>query len=55
MENAYTKTPAEALRQFDVTEERGLSEQQVRSLREKHGRNGRLDVGHAPGHDGNVC
>lgn len=39
MENAYTQTPAEALRHFDVTEERGLSEQQVHRLREKHGRN----------------
>jgi magnesium-transporting ATPase (P-type) len=39
MENAYTKTPAEALRQFQVTEEKGLSEQQVRDLRQKHGRN----------------
>jgi hypothetical protein len=41
MENAYSKTPAEVLRHFQVSEERGLSEQQVRSLREKHGRNGR--------------
>jgi Ca2+ transporting ATPase len=41
MENAYTKTPAEALRHFQVTEEKGLSEQQVTSLREKHGKNGR--------------
>lgn len=39
MENAFTKTPAEALSHFQVTEQRGLSEQQVRSLREKHGRN----------------
>lgn len=39
MENAYTKTPAEALRSFQVTEENGLSERQVRDLREKHGRN----------------
>lgn len=39
MENAYTKTPAEALKHFQVTEDRGLSEQQVRSLREKHGKN----------------
>tara|TARA_R110002003_G_scaffold129_2_gene12078 strand:- start:3978 stop:4133 length:156 start_codon:yes stop_codon:yes gene_type:complete len=40
MENAYTKTPAEALKHFQVTEEKGLSEQQVQSLREKHGKNG---------------
>lgn len=39
MENAYTRTPAEALRNFQVTEEKGLSEQQVKSLREKHGKN----------------
>lgn len=39
MENAYTKTPAEALKQFGVAEARGLSAQQVKSLREKHGRN----------------
>jgi Ca2+ transporting ATPase len=39
MENAYTKTPTEALKHFQVTEDRGLSEQQVRSLREKHGKN----------------
>ncbi|CBX90378.1 similar to calcium-transporting atpase sarcoplasmic/endoplasmic reticulum type [Plenodomus lingam JN3] len=39
MENAFTKTPAEALSQFQVSEDSGLSEQQVRSLREKHGRN----------------
>ncbi|KAF2474807.1 calcium ATPase [Lindgomyces ingoldianus] len=39
MENAYTKTPSEALRHFQVTEAKGLSEQQVRSLREKYGKN----------------
>ena len=39
MENAYTKTPVEALKHFQVSEERGLSEQQVKSLRDKHGRN----------------
>jgi hypothetical protein len=43
MENAYTKTPAEALRHFQVAEDKGLSEQQVRTLREKHGKNGMLD------------
>jgi len=42
MENAYTKTPAEALKHFQVTEEKGLSEQQVKSLREKHGKNGMM-------------
>ncbi|KAJ4318349.1 hypothetical protein N0V94_004479 [Neodidymelliopsis sp. IMI 364377] len=39
MENAYTRTPTEALKHFQVTEEKGLSEQQVKSLREKHGKN----------------
>jgi magnesium-transporting ATPase (P-type) len=39
MENAYTKTPAEALKHFQVTEEKGLSEQQVKELRAKHGKN----------------
>jgi Ca2+ transporting ATPase len=39
MENAYTKTPAEALQHFQVTEEKGLSAQQVTSLRAKHGKN----------------
>ena len=40
MENAYTKTPEEVLKHFQVTETKGLSEQQVKSLREKHGKNG---------------
>jgi Ca2+ transporting ATPase len=40
METAYTKTPAQALKHFGVTEEKGLSEQQVQSLRAKHGKNG---------------
>jgi Ca2+ transporting ATPase len=40
MENAFTKTPAEALRHFQVAEQQGLSAQQVNSLRETHGRNG---------------
>ncbi|KAF2134135.1 calcium ATPase [Dothidotthia symphoricarpi CBS 119687] len=39
MENAYTQTPGDALKHFQVTEEKGLSEQQVASLREKHGKN----------------
>ena len=42
MENAYTRTPAEALQHFQVREEQGLSDQQVASLREKHGKNGML-------------
>lgn len=40
MDNAFTRTPAEALKHFGVTEENGLSEPQVKSLREKHGKNG---------------
>jgi Ca2+ transporting ATPase len=40
MDNAYTRTPTEALKHFEVTEEKGLSEQQVKNLREKHGKNG---------------
>jgi Ca2+ transporting ATPase len=40
MDNAYTKTPAEALSHFQVEEQKGLSAQQVQSLREKHGKNG---------------
>lgn len=42
MENAYTKTPAEALKYFQVEEQKGLSAQQVQSAREKHGKNGVL-------------
>lgn len=42
MENAYTRTPAEALQHFQVREEQGLSDQQVASLREKYGKNGML-------------
>jgi Ca2+ transporting ATPase len=40
MENAYTKTPGEALKHFQVTEEKGLSEQQVKKQLEKYGKNG---------------
>ncbi|CAN9425737.1 unnamed protein product [Alternaria alternata] len=39
MENAYTKTPAQALKYFQVEEQKGLSAQQVQSAREKHGKN----------------
>ncbi|KAL5117176.1 hypothetical protein ACEQ8H_004864 [Pleosporales sp. CAS-2024a] len=39
MENAFTKTPAEALQHFHVTEEHGLTAQQVHELRVKHGKN----------------
>ena len=40
MENAYTKSAADALQQFGVTEAKGLSVQQVESARQKYGRNG---------------
>jgi len=40
MENAFTKTPAEALKHFGVIEQRGLSESQVLDARQKHGKNG---------------
>ena len=40
MENAFTKSHAQALSHFGVTEEKGLSEQQVLSARQKHGKNG---------------
>ncbi|KAF2749436.1 calcium ATPase [Sporormia fimetaria CBS 119925] len=39
MENAYTKTPAAALKHFQVTEHGGLSESQVQEARQKHGKN----------------
>ena len=44
MENAFIKTPSEALKHFGATEEKGLSAQQVQSLRQKHGRNGTSDA-----------
>jgi Ca2+ transporting ATPase len=53
MENAFTKTPAEALRHFQVVEQQGLSAQQVNSLREKHGKNGMFNA--RVGAVGNVC
>ena len=40
MDNAYTRTPAEVLQHFQVTEQKGLSESQVQDLRSKHGKNG---------------
>jgi Ca2+ transporting ATPase len=40
MDNAYTRTPAEVLQHFQVTEQKGLSESQVNDLRTKHGKNG---------------
>lgn len=40
MENAYTRTPSEALKHFAVTEAKGLADHQVQTLRQKHGKNG---------------
>ena len=40
MDNAYIKTPGEALKHFQATEEQGLSEQQVSAARQKYGKNG---------------
>ncbi|KAG0651179.1 Calcium pump [Hyphodiscus hymeniophilus] len=39
MENAYTKSTSEVLKFFSVSEARGLTDSQVASSREKHGRN----------------
>jgi Ca2+ transporting ATPase len=40
MENAFSRSTAEALKYFSVTEQKGLSEAKVHALREKYGRNG---------------
>jgi hypothetical protein len=42
MENAYTKTTEEVLKYFSVSEAKGLTEEQVKESRRKHGRNGRI-------------
>ena len=42
MENAYTRSPGEALKHFQVSEQNGLSEQQVLSQRKKYGKNGKF-------------
>ncbi|KAF2730399.1 calcium ATPase [Polyplosphaeria fusca] len=39
MENAFTRTPGEALKNFGVIEAKGLSEQQVKQQQQKHGKN----------------
>ncbi|KAF2200031.1 calcium ATPase [Delitschia confertaspora ATCC 74209] len=39
MDNAYNKTTGEALKHFQVTEQNGLSEQQVSAQRQKYGKN----------------
>lgn len=40
MEAAYLSSPYEALDQFSVSEEKGLSDAQVRKAVDKYGRNG---------------
>lgn len=40
MDNAYVRSTQDVLDQFGVTEQAGLSESQVVSSRQKHGRNG---------------
>lgn len=40
MDHAFTRSPAELLRDFGVSEDAGLTQNQVLRLREKHGSNG---------------
>lgn len=40
MENSYILSGEEALKYFEVSEDTGLSEDQVNTLREKYGSNG---------------
>lgn len=40
MEAAYLSSPEEALRNFDVAEEKGLSDLQVQKATAQYGRNG---------------
>jgi Ca2+ transporting ATPase len=44
MENAFAKSTSEVLKFFQVSEAHGLTEAQVSASREKHGRNGRIDL-----------
>jgi hypothetical protein len=44
MENAYNKAIDEVLDYFQVSEEKGLSDEGVIELRQKHGRNGTSHV-----------
>jgi Ca2+ transporting ATPase len=41
MEDAYVRSTQDVLKQFNVTQQSGLSDAAVQSLREKHGRNGK--------------
>jgi len=43
MESAFTNSTQDVLAHFNVTEQKGLSEQAVLASREKYGKNGRLD------------
>jgi P-type Ca2+ transporter type 2A len=40
MENAHTRRPDEVLEYFQVTEEKGLTEERAEQKRQKYGRNG---------------
>jgi len=41
MDHSFTRSPAELLRDFGVSEDAGLTQDQVLRLREKHGSNGK--------------
>jgi len=43
MESAFTNSAQDVLAHFNVTEQKGLSEQAVLASREKHGKNGTPD------------
>lgn len=40
MEGAYVRSPEQVLKHFNVSERLGLSQAQVKTAREKYGRNG---------------
>jgi Cation transporter/ATPase, N-terminus len=42
MDHSFTRSPAELLRDFSVSEEAGLTQAQVLRSRENHGANGKL-------------
>ena len=42
MEDAYAKNYSEALKYFSVSENLGLSQEEVKTNREKYGANGKL-------------
>lgn len=44
MDHSFTRLPAELLRDFGVSEDAGLTQDQVLRLREKHGSNGKSPV-----------